>query len=385
MSLLAINTVTRSASAQYSVAASQRESARRCTILRVQIQPTVPLLPTKEVKPQRPLDIPSSAVMETLAPELMHEIFKLVCNDGGFMGCSLSLVSRYVHDCAGPTRFQTVACKGAEQILAFERTLHSAPLYLRAVRHLFITASPEVTQSVNILSIILPWSRYRKEKIAHQDRVSTLQRAVHPGLYNILTATASTIVTLAIDFPGCSWGQTPFPPAMIALSELSIRHSLGGGALFRAEIVRLSSLPSLKRLILTGFDNLHEPYGLVESIKRVAPSLTHIGFSTGAHWQNREHMLHRLVPEMSGGEADLFGDKDTIFPRTLKCLLFEALAEDEEGSTEVQAEGDICVAEVARITSDAVQCDGGMERHWMARISGKDGFWDVGTKGQGAN
>ena len=87
--------------------------------------------------------------MDSVAPEILHEIFKLACTDGGFTGCSLSLVSKHVRSTSRSARFHSVAVSGtARQLHNFlssfsrERTIAEADRrYTPVVRHLFFAVA----------------------------------------------------------------------------------------------------------------------------------------------------------------------------------------------------------------------------------------------------
>jgi len=80
--------------------------------------------------------------MEKLPPEICTKIFSSACLDTGFTGCSLSLVSKYVHEASLPTRLQSVSLRGHRQILAFASMLDRMSPHLRRIQHLFISSNP---------------------------------------------------------------------------------------------------------------------------------------------------------------------------------------------------------------------------------------------------
>ncbi|KAI0711044.1 hypothetical protein C8T65DRAFT_647965 [Cerioporus squamosus] len=87
--------------------------------------------------------------MESLAPELLHEICSLACTDGGFTGCSLSLVNKHIRDVSRSPRFNSVAIFGpsrrfAKFLICFNKERATAQVdaygYKPVVKHLFIAA-----------------------------------------------------------------------------------------------------------------------------------------------------------------------------------------------------------------------------------------------------
>ncbi|TFK93625.1 hypothetical protein K466DRAFT_92742 [Polyporus arcularius HHB13444] len=85
--------------------------------------------------------------MERLASELLHHICTLACTDGGFTGCSLSLVSQYMRAASRSTRFHSIAISGtSKQLDGFLSCLEkeraaNAHTYKPAVKHLFFAAA----------------------------------------------------------------------------------------------------------------------------------------------------------------------------------------------------------------------------------------------------
>ena len=97
-----------------------------------------------------PVHCNSHAAMESLPNELILEISKLACTDGGFTGSSLSRTSKRVRTVSRSTRFQTVAIFGtAKQLSSFlscfkkESGIASdVPHgYRLVVEHLFVAAA----------------------------------------------------------------------------------------------------------------------------------------------------------------------------------------------------------------------------------------------------
>ena len=85
-----------------------------------------------------------SASMRDLPVELLQQIFALACTDGGYTGCSLSLVSRRFHDVVHTARYHSVALSGIKQIFFFLRCLENARRAASIqVHHLFISTVPD--------------------------------------------------------------------------------------------------------------------------------------------------------------------------------------------------------------------------------------------------
>ena len=190
------------------------------------------------------------------------------------MARSLSLVSRAFYDISRSLRLQSVRCDGLDKIIGFASVLDKTPPPLRVVRQLFITsygyrkrgavgrASLYLFQSV---TAILPLRR-------KADR----ETEAHASLLRILTLIAPTLRTLVLRIR-INWAQLPFPPSLPALVELSIQNNFAGGYLHGETFDCIHSAPSLRRLVLTGFLVVPHTTGVVASLKRFAPSLTHLG------------------------------------------------------------------------------------------------------------
>lgn len=89
--------------------------------------------------------------MRDLAAELLEDIFALACTDGGYTGCSLSLVSKYIQAASRSTRFHSISLVSgtAQQLAKFLQCFDAACAVTRAqnggrtpcIRHLCITAA----------------------------------------------------------------------------------------------------------------------------------------------------------------------------------------------------------------------------------------------------
>ncbi|KAI0711056.1 hypothetical protein C8T65DRAFT_648017 [Cerioporus squamosus] len=88
--------------------------------------------------------------LESLAPELLHETYTLACTDGGFTGCSLSLVSKSIRATSRSARFHSVKVSGtSKQMAAFLSCLKKARataeaeenVYKPTIKHLFFAAA----------------------------------------------------------------------------------------------------------------------------------------------------------------------------------------------------------------------------------------------------
>ena len=64
--------------------------------------------------------------MQGLAVELLEEIWTLSCTDGGFTGCSLSLVSKHIRKTSRAARFHSISLTSGtgQQFAKFLQSFH---------------------------------------------------------------------------------------------------------------------------------------------------------------------------------------------------------------------------------------------------------------------
>lgn len=72
--------------------------------------------------------------MDGVPAELWAKIAKLACTDGGFTGCSLSLVSRYMRAVVQPVRFYSVSICGRRRASIFAQLLETQNPFIRHLR-----------------------------------------------------------------------------------------------------------------------------------------------------------------------------------------------------------------------------------------------------------
>lgn len=80
--------------------------------------------------------------MEVIPVELWEKIGRYACLDGGYTGCSLSLVSRFMRDATRMSRYTSVALLGEERCHAFVGLLNRTNTHLN-ILHLFVSVNPE--------------------------------------------------------------------------------------------------------------------------------------------------------------------------------------------------------------------------------------------------
>jgi hypothetical protein len=182
--------------------------------------------------------------MDNCPPEILYNIFAYASLDDGFTGRSLSVVSKYIHQTSQPVRFQSIALRHHEQIMAFANIVERTPSNLRRVCHLFIsTQDPEPKRA--------------------------LQKQFSAGIQRILRCVALTIKTLAIFVPyaSCqSWCIAQLNVPLPNLTELTIHMS-------DPMDTPLVLFESLRYLNIRDCEYMSS--GL-EYISKVSPSLTHL-------------------------------------------------------------------------------------------------------------
>ncbi|RDX55390.1 hypothetical protein OH76DRAFT_1396777 [Lentinus brumalis] len=163
--------------------------------------------------------------MESLPPELLHEICTLACTDGGFTGCSLSLVSKHIRDASRLARFHSVAISGtSKQLAGFlccynkERTVTAggeADGYQPVVKHLFLAAADggEKRKEWNGIStdeIALRTDGDEEDQAARRVRLrETALAAYRHDLVALFRLVSRDLQTLS--FVHCTRGEHEFP------------------------------------------------------------------------------------------------------------------------------------------------------------------------------
>jgi hypothetical protein len=263
--------------------------------------------------------------MEHLPSELLHLIFGLACNDGGFTARSLSLVSRTIREKSRYSRFHSVACHNIAQTLSFARILDETPPHLRVVRHFLVCNSyKDKLPSANSVSKGFPnissliWKFPRSESIrpdCSDGPTPTTDLVVHSAVLSILNIIAPTLYTLSMYIDWQSWAFLPLPGNFPLLGELSINHQFAGGCFRSNALSPLRSCPSLRHLIITGFVRIVDPLQVVEQIKQFAPAVTHLCLPYDA--KNMTVMFDILKERMVSHHSRCVGNDDAVFPRSL--------------------------------------------------------------------
>lgn len=274
--------------------------------------------------------------METCPVEILEYIFSLACNDGGFTGRSLSATSKYIRQVSSSSRYHSIACRNAGQTIAFASVLESTPVRLRSVRHLLLCSYFSDLDKISTSTQVSGWNKLpawiKSRPPTTMQSASpfykpfeafTAQQALGHKVYaattRIISMTVPTLVTLSfhrtIFLEKLPYIQFP------ALVELSINQAWPGptGMLQVKALNHIGVLPSLRRLILTAFDRLDDAVQFVDNIRRIAPSLTHLGIPACCAIP----VVSKLMLDMAHSNAV------ASFPHTLQVLLLHGTELEE--------------------------------------------------------
>ncbi|RPD67358.1 hypothetical protein L226DRAFT_608556 [Lentinus tigrinus ALCF2SS1-7] len=217
--------------------------------------------------------------MDNLAPEILHEIFRLACTDGGFTGCSLSLVSKHVKLASRSARFHSVAISGTSRqladflsLLTKEQATAGADGYTPVVKHLFFSAvrSREIKEDRRVVSKSLLWENDRSE-----DRVEKTAIGASRGTY---LQDVDTLFRLLAQ----------------GLETLSFIHCHGWATLTRLSGIECpGGFPVLRELTIVGN---HPFVGAVPSV--FYPSLTHLHLDFPS-WLNEPSLWAERSPHVT--------------------------------------------------------------------------------------
>lgn len=203
--------------------------------------------------------------MERCPVELWATILEYACVDGGYTGCSLSLVSRGFHTIGQPSRYHSVAVTSPRRCIALAAALAaqpSAPL----IRHLFIS---------------FPW----------------IADPTHPGAQDALRTAAPHVRVLVVHEPYVFNRVAEPAPAFPALEALALPqlHSLVGRA-------GAGMFPALRRVRLDTVFHVRET---CDKLATCAPRMTHLRVA----FRGRDHDVHaflRAVLDTPTGPTDRY-------------------------------------------------------------------------------
>ncbi|KDQ62127.1 hypothetical protein JAAARDRAFT_30033 [Jaapia argillacea MUCL 33604] len=207
--------------------------------------------------------------MDRCPPEIWLNIFNLACDDGGYTGCSLSLVSRCMYTLSKLVRYRSVALHGLRRMRSFATVMEGTPLELRRVRQLYISFRdpPLKTITGSDKPVDLEESQQRTTD------AWKCAEAIYQILPSVLSAVAHSLESLTL----VTCDDRPFALSPIPLPnilELTI-YGIHEVSAWESDPVSLHPLPTLRRLHLEG-----RTRDAVVTLVDLAPNLTHIQLSS---------------------------------------------------------------------------------------------------------
>lgn len=338
--------------------------------------------PSAGSSPRR-LDDQTSPI-ETCPSEILGHIFSFACTDDGFTGRSLSAVSRHIHEVSKSFKFQSIACRGAAQILAFSSLLRRSNPHPRVV-HLFVSYlysdelpsenTTEDSEHVHV-SGFRPLPLMRSRRKHHGDRVTPpvtsvpVDTQVHIAVSGILSMVAPSLLTLSLYLDWELWSLLPMPDHLPVLIELSLNYQFQSNCL-HGEGWMPTTCPSLRRFILTGFRRILDPDEIVTRIQSFAPSITH--FCVPADAEEILELLHDLRRRKRTTPIHLF-------PNTLEHLVIHLPGHWRVPyGFKLFGLADQKVALVPRPWDRNRRHDVRQEweKEWIERTAGGEGYWTM--------
>ncbi|GJE98308.1 hypothetical protein PsYK624_145350 [Phanerochaete sordida] len=228
--------------------------------------------------------------MERCPVELWTKIACLACTDGGYTGCSLSLVSHAMHDVAEPVRYHSVSLDTVDKLLAFSARLTAMdrpPL----IRHLFIAEMHVPRLRINSDDSWETFVKQRRQRAAEAKiSIARIRNAVH----TVVASAADTLYHLNVHSP----------PADITFPHL---HDLTIAAIALTDPLATACdrFPSLRRLHVLDL-SAGTSSEFCSGLADAAPNITHLRLSGVSQDTRISHFLRiilRMCPN-SGSERD---------------------------------------------------------------------------------
>lgn len=249
--------------------------------------------------------------MESLAIELQERIFLFACTDGGYTGCSLSLVSKDIREASRAARFHSVSlmessiCQLSEFLACFraERKRALAQGVTPRVRHLCVAGctsaqirfrpkreeqAPRRIGTGGGMSSAPCWMSLG---IGRMDVGADQQQAFDDAVSEILTAVSQDLYTLSVCHGWATYAKHFRMPTVDgaifpALEELTLsgmewnfrtNHGMFGSP--------TAALPNLKRLHISDVGS-NGRYIDLDVWSTRAPRLTHLRLTNMGPWSN---------------------------------------------------------------------------------------------------
>jgi hypothetical protein len=373
-------------------------------------------------------------MLDRIATEILEQILKHACTDGGHTGNALAAVSRYVRGVSAPVRYHSVALCGARQIRAFLRLLDDIgrptpppelgtlqrwkrrlrvgagrpPLSARVVhiRHLFLADCARDRSTYNYSSDLM-WTQWEDKaqakriekliigyrgdvsvpKMRKHDRhwvvTSELEQAAvsnaEAAITDLLRRLAPSLQHLCYDQALQSWAL--FQVSLPALEELTCcvthrwTHEFHDSAVESNERVSfLLKLPALKHLhvVLKGME------WTTCFPRELPPSLQRVRFSDSTD-------PGRLVYELAERKNSPWLTQDC-----LRTIIVSRNYDDYSYPPNIWEHQSILAQMIEYAQGDSLHKIGTVEEledydlhrlrvEWLARVQGGEGCWKEGT------
>ncbi|KAM5534452.1 hypothetical protein V8D89_011919 [Ganoderma adspersum] len=348
--------------------------------------------------------------MESLAVELLERIFFFACTDGGYTGCSLSLVSKHIREASRAARFHSVSlvessvCQLTEFSACFraERTRALAQGVTLRVRHLCISGcnSPEVRfrpkREEQASPLRIAGGRgggmssspcWMNAAMGRTDVGPDQQQAFDDAVSAILAAVAPDLRTLAVCHGWATYAKHFRMPSAVdvdgvAFPELEELTLAGMEWNFRTNHGMFgpptAALPRLARLHITDVGATGRYIDLAVWSAR-APRLTHLRLTNMGPYSDIFSQVKSVVaPDSDGTGTEL------LFPNLQQLVLQPNVISGASTDTYTSRIDDLASIAtrplvVLPLREHANQPD---ERAvtktcWMDRIAGGPGCWEI--------
>ncbi|KDQ62128.1 hypothetical protein JAAARDRAFT_54144 [Jaapia argillacea MUCL 33604] len=314
--------------------------------------------------------------MDWCPSEIWLNIFNLACDDGGYTGCSLSLVSPCIHILSKPMRYRSVALHGLRRMRYFAEVMEATPPELRRVRHLYISFRDPPPQAITGSDKPGGLDEQRRT-----DDAWKCAEAIYQILPSVLSAVAHSLESLTLvtsnDRP---FALSPIPlPKILELTIYGI-HEVSEWSNPESP----HSLPTLRRLHLQGCTR-----NAVVPLVRLAPNLTHIRMSSIEHGSS----IRAIIEEFHSRDVADHGDSSPSTtrpsarrillqpraPRTSGCAYAfwrqEGRRSDFEDAVRSDSFGMVTVLEPKRDPGHGDELDQEAKDFWLDRNDGGEGCW----------
>lgn len=205
--------------------------------------------------------------MEKCPVELLIKIARFACTDGGYTGCSLSLVSHHIRDATKPARYLSVALTSPDRVRSFGSVVERADGSLN-IKHLFVSFDLHASDSLSPAFLDDGGPKMAEDEVYFAIRHSVMQDSFLP----ILRMAAPTLITLFFDelrFNNVMLGD-PYPH----LRDLCVcRLSPSKNSVITAET---TPFPSLTRLLITNSGDYLSKLAPWQALAKLAPNVSHI-------------------------------------------------------------------------------------------------------------